>query len=150
MKYKTLIAKMVQERLRIAWTLRWIHCGPRIFSIETMKIFKLINHIYVNTNISKFKSEVRSWNRRVTRRWTISFPDVRSAGSTNLWKRLNRTTFLAYIHVVLCTHCAWISLAVSREICGASGSGASGIKIWGRDWARGGPRVHHPEEIRVS
>jgi hypothetical protein len=25
---------------------------------------------------------------------SISFPDVRSAGSTNLWKRLNRTTFL--------------------------------------------------------
>jgi hypothetical protein len=32
--------------------------------------------------------------------------------STNLWKRLNQTTFLSYKHVVLCTHCAWISWPV--------------------------------------
>jgi hypothetical protein len=44
----------------------------------------------------------------------VSFPDVRSAGSTNLWKRLNRTTFLACKHVVFCTHCTWISWSCAQ------------------------------------
>jgi hypothetical protein len=48
----------------------------------------------------------------------ISFPDVRSAGSTNLRNRLNRTTFLSYKHVRLRMNiltCAQLKLDDSAE-----------------------------------
>jgi hypothetical protein len=42
----------------------------------------------------------------LVREMAISFPDVRSAGSTNLWKRLNRELLFSRTNTWFCVHTA--------------------------------------------